>query len=110
MKLEFQLKDNIKKANIISQSMFSSCMLKVYLSIKIVRLIHSSKYIIILFFSIIFIEIGYAQDNSSGSSGSPFNPLVPESKKISFKSKEKENPYFKKFENKKKKTFFLMQI
>ena len=99
-------RDITKKANIISQSMFSSCMLKVYLSVKIVRLIHSSKYIIILFFSIIFIEIGYAQDNSSGSSGSPFIPLVSESKKSLLNLKKKENPYLKKLQDKEKKNFF----
>ena len=86
--------------------MFSSCMLKVYLSIKFMRLIRSSKYIINLFFSIIFIGFGYSQDNSSGSSGSPFIPLKPDSKKSLLNLKKKENPYLKKFEDKNKKNFF----
>ena len=95
-----------KKADIISQSMFSSCMLKVYLCTKFTRLIHSSKYIINLFFSITFIVFGYSQDNSSGSSGSPFTPLKPDSKKSLLNIKKKENPYLKKFEDKNKKNFF----
>ena len=99
-------RDITKKADIISQSMFSSCMLKVYLSIKFMRLIRSSKYIINLFFSIIFIGIGYSQDNSSGSSGSPFIPLKPDSKKSLLNLKKKENPYLKKLEDKNKKNFF----
>jgi len=69
-------------------------------------LIHSSKYIIILFFSITFIVFGYAQDNPSGSAGSPFIPLKPDSKKSLLNIDKKENPYLKKFEDKNKKNFF----
>ena len=59
-----------------------------------------------LFFSIIFIGFGYSQDNSSGSSGSPFIPIKPDSKKSLLNLKKKENPYLKKFEDKNKKNFF----
>ncbi len=99
-------RDITKKADIISQSMFSNCMLKVYLSTNFIRLIHSSKYIINLFFSITFIVIGYSQDNSSGASGNPFSPLKPTSDKSLLNLKKKENPFLKKFENKEKKNFF----
>ena len=49
---------------------------------------------------------GYSQDNSSGSSGSPFTPLKPDSEKSLLNLKKKENPYLKKFEDKNKKNFF----
>ena len=57
-------------------------------------------------FTIIFIGFGYSQDNSSGSSGSPFIPLKPDSKKSLLNLKEKENSYLKNFEDKNKKNFF----
>ena len=49
---------------------------------------------------------GYSQDNSSGSSGSPFTPLKPNSEKSLLNLKKKENPYLKKLEDKNKKSFF----
>ena len=86
-----------KKPEIITQSMFSSCMLKVYLSVKFVRLNRSSKYIIILFFSIIFIGIGNAQDNSTGNMDIPFTPMKTESNRSLLNQENNENPYLKKF-------------
>ena len=95
-----------KKPEIITQSMFSSCMLKVYLSVKFVRLIRSSKYIIILFFSIIFIGIGNAQDNSTGNMDIPFTPMKTESNRSLLNQENNENPYLKKFQENEKKDFF----
>ena len=69
-------------------------------------MIRSGKYIINLFFSITFVVFGYSQDNSTGSSGSPFTPLKPDSEKSLLNLKKKENPYLKKFEDKNKKNFF----
>ena len=98
--------DMTKKPEIITQSMFSSCMLKVYLSVKFVRLIRSSKYIIILFFSIIFIGIGNAQDNSTGNMDIPFTPMDTESNRSLLNQENNENPYLKKFQENDKKDFF----
>ena len=85
--------------------MFSSCMLKVYLSVKL-KLILKVKYKFKLFFSIIFIGIGYSQDGGIGSSGSPFNPINPNSNKSLLNIEKKENPFLKKLEKKDKKNFF----
>ena len=102
--------DMTKKPEIITQSMFSSCMLKVYLSVKFVRLIRSSKYIIILFFSIIFIGIGNAQDNSTGNMDIPFTPIKTESNRSLLNQENNENPYLKKFQENEKKDFFQMRM
>ena len=70
------------------------------------RLYNSSKYIIILFFSIIFIEIGHAQDNSTGNIESPFISVKTESNKSLLNQENNENPFLKKFEEKNSKDFF----
>jgi hypothetical protein len=57
-------------------------------------------------FSIMFIGIGYSQDNSNNSSGTPFSSSNSKSKNSLLNLKKKENPFLKKLENKNKKNFF----
>ena len=53
-----------------------------------------------------FIGIGYSQDNSNNSSGTPFSSSNSKSKNSLLNLKKKENPFLKKLENKNKKNFF----
>ena len=57
-------------------------------------------------FSLMFIGIGYSQDNSNNSSGIPFSSSNSKSKNSLLNLKKKENPFLKKLENKNKKNFF----
>ena len=57
-------------------------------------------------FSLMFIGIGYSQDNSNNSSGTPFSSSNSKSKTSLLNLKKKENPFLKKLENKNKKNFF----
>ena len=57
-------------------------------------------------FSLMFIGIGYSQDNSNNSSGTPFSSSNSKSKNSLLNFKKKENPFLKKLEDKSKKNFF----
>ena len=86
--------------------MFSNCMLKGYLSVKLLELIQYNKYIVFLVLSMLIVGISYSQENSNNSSGSSLFSSSSESKKSLLNIKEKENPFLKKLENKNKKNFF----
>ena len=53
-----------------------------------------------------FIGIGYSQDNSNNSSGTPFSSSNSKSKNSLLNLKKKENPFLKKLDDKNKKNFF----
>jgi hypothetical protein len=53
-----------------------------------------------------FIGIGYSQDNSNNSSGTPFSSSNSKSKNSLLNLKKKENPFLKKLDEKNKKNFF----
>ena len=53
-----------------------------------------------------FIRIGYSQDNSNNSSGTPFSSSNSKSKTSLLNLKKKENPFLKKLVDKNKKNFF----
>jgi hypothetical protein len=57
-------------------------------------------------FSLMFIGIGYSQDNSNNSSGTPFSSSNSKSKNSLLNLKKKENPFLKKLDDKNKKNFF----
>ena len=77
-----------------------------YLSVKLLELVQYNKYIVFLVLSLLIVGFSYSQENSNNSSGSSFFSSSSESKKSLLNTKEKENPFLKKLENKNKKNFF----